>query len=316
MNNGTKIILVLIALLGLGGYFLSRSTSEKTMATTSTHVAQTARCPRVASTTVVGNEPDPIYDINSNIVSLQNVVPGTPVTYSFTINDNQNRIIKDFKVEREKLLHLIVVRKDLTEFQHVHPTFDSNSGKFTISDLTFPSAGEYRLFADFAPQCGPIDAEGSPLPLNKSEDIRVKGVYNPITLGADSMTNTIDGYVINLNTKPHPLTKGANMFTFAVSQNGKPVTNLEDYLGALGHAVILKEGTLDYIHTHALEGASSSQNGTINFHVEFPSAGKYKVFMQFQRNGTVETSQFVVSINNVTGGSMEASPSMQHSMHQ
>jgi hypothetical protein len=229
------------------------------------------------------------------------VQASSSTAYSFKIIDDQGNTLKDFQMEHEKLLHLIVVRKDLNEFQHVHPTLDATTGIFTLSDLTFPSSGAYRIFADFTPISAQMDASGQPMNVVSSEDMAVAGAYSPQPLGTTETTKTFDGYMVTLTTDPKAPLSGTVMLMFAISKNGKPVADLQDYLGALGHSVILKEKTLDYIHTHAIETPSSKQNGTITFHVEFPSAGNYKVFMQFQDQGKVTTTNFVVPITQGAG---------------
>ena len=308
MNYIIKIIIPLVLLIGLAGYLSTKTPAIKDVATAPSPVAKMYCRERGVLATTAGTTNSPSYCIESNS-AVSTVTPLVPFTYSFSIVDNNGNVLKDFTIEREKLLHLIVVRKDLQEFQHVHPVFAPATGMFTLSGLTLPTAGDYRIFADFTPKNAPLDAEGAPVPTNTFEDAVAEGAYAPQQLGHDSASDTVDDYSVLLATAPQQLTKGANMFTFTVTRNGTPVTNLEDYLGALGHAVILKEGTLDYIHTHALANTSSSQNGTIKFHVEFPSAGKYKVFMQFQHQGKILTSSFVVSVTDVTGAAM------QHEMH-
>ena len=61
-------------------------------------------------------------------------------------------------IVHEKIMHFIVIRKDLANFQHVHPDFNSSTGEFTLSNLTLPSDGEYRLFADFTPTASQMNA--------------------------------------------------------------------------------------------------------------------------------------------------------------
>ena len=100
------------------------------------------------------------------------------------------------------------------------------------------------------------------------------------------------------------------MLMFDLNRNGAPVTNLQNYLGALGHSVILREGTLAFIHAHPMED-HGEQTGEMGFMVEFPEAGKYKVFMQFQHESKIITSNFVV---NVAKGSGMPMPKMDHSM--
>jgi len=223
--------------------------------------------------------------------------PNTTSTYSFRIVDDMGNTVKDFAVTHTKIMHVIVVRKDLSEFQHVHPDFNATTGEFTLPDLVFPSDGEYRIFADFAPTSAPMGPDGILLAVTLDEDVQVGDMakYVPQQIGSGERTNTFDGYAVTLATAPQELVAGQMAhLEFTIEQNGKKVTDLEQYLGALGHSVILKEGTLDFLHVHPLE--QTAQSGTVTFMATFPEAGKYKVFTQFQRAGKVFTTDFVVSV--------------------
>ena len=76
---------------------------------------------------------------------------GAEAPYSFFIVGKDGKILKDFALAHEKLLHLIVVRKDLGDFQHLHPELNTKTGEFSLNDLTLPTDGAYRIFADFTP---------------------------------------------------------------------------------------------------------------------------------------------------------------------
>lgn len=232
-----------------------------------------------------------------------------PSEYSFSIIDDQGNAIKDFDTTHTKQMHVIVVRKDLKYFQHVHPSFDETSGNFSFTDLTFPADGEYRIFADFAPVGVMKDPMGLPLMVTLSEDVKVGMAYTPEPLGGEAKTKTFDGYQVSLSVLN--ASAGESMLLFDIKQNGKPVTDLEEYLGALGHSVILKEGTLDFIHAHPVEAGAQKQ-GAIGFMVNFPESGKYKVFTQFQRSGEVVTADFVVSAQKSSSSMDESVPVMQH----
>ena len=90
----------------------------------------------------------------------------------------------------------------------------------------------------------------------------------------------------------------------------KQSITLEKYLGALGHSVILKEGALDYIHTHTGEQSSAGgqmehnvrstntrpQTNKIDFSTTFPDKGIYRIFTQFQHKGKVITTTYTVEV--------------------
>lgn len=228
-----------------------------------------------------------------------------PATYSFSIIDDQGNTLKDFAITHTKPMHVIVVRKDLKYFQHVHPEFDQVTGTFTLKNLTFPADGLYRIFADFA----------APLPVTLSEDVPV-GVgaqYIPQALGLEEKTKTFDGYQVSLSSDQLLVAGKEVMLMFDLKQNGQPITDLQEYLGALGHSVVLREGNLDFIHAHPMEDSKRPQTGEVGFMVGFPEAGRYKAFTQFQRDGKVFTTDFVVTV--AQGMDMQSMPGMDHSMH-
>lgn len=223
--------------------------------------------------------------------------PNTSTSFAFSIVDDQGNTVKDFRIAHDMLLHLIIVRKDLMEFQHLHPELNTSTGTFTLSDLTFPSAGEYRIYADFIPTSAQIGTDGIPLNVVLNEDIKVEGNYTPQSLSIGTMTKTFEGYDITLSTDPTSLsTSSTGMLSFTIKKDGRLVTDLEPYLAALGHSVVIRENTLDYIHAHAIQEPSAIQTGIIDFHTDFPSGGKYKVFTQFKHNEKVITSDFVISV--------------------
>ena len=78
--------------------------------------------------------------------------PDKPSELLFAVADDNNVVLKNFEIVHEKILHLVVVRKDRTNFQHVHPVFDPATGKFSLKGFRFPTAGQYRIFADFTPK--------------------------------------------------------------------------------------------------------------------------------------------------------------------
>jgi hypothetical protein len=257
------------------------------------------------------------YCIKSDLATMP-LAPNTPVPFTFSIIDDQGNTLKDFEIAHDMLLHLIVVRKDLANFQHLHPNFNATSGAFILSDLTFPTAGEYRIYADFLPKGMQMGPDGMPLNVVATQDTTVTGTYTPQALVPTPFTKTFDAYTVTLKTDPvKPVAGSMAVFSFTVRKDGKLVTDLQPYLAALGHSVVLREGTLDYIHAHALQQPTDKQVGTVDFHIDLSQGGNYKVFTQFKHQDKVITTDFVVT---VAGGSSQASPAqntqnMDHSMH-
>ena len=310
MNSKILTIGIIVLLIAVGAvYFMSKN---------STSPAATEYCSQdgtLSNTQAIQSHRS--YCIKSNIATTH-LMPNEPVSFQFSIVDDQGNTLKDFQMTHDMLLHLIVIRKDLANFQHLHPELDASTGTFTLSNLTFPTSGSYRLYADFTPKGAMMGPDGIPLGVTLIQDASVIGNYTAQALKLDPTTKTFDGYNVTLTADPKVLVAGTDMLSFTIKKDGKSVTDLQHYLAALGHSVIIREGTLDYIHAHAVQAPTDVQNGTIDFHVEFPSEGTYKVFTQFKHQDKVVTTDFVVS---VTGGAPRTPPMqtemkiMDHSMH-
>jgi hypothetical protein len=152
--------------------------------------------------------------------------------------------------------------------------------------LSLPAGGSYRAFADFAPTGG----AGTTLGV----DLAVPGPFEPVE-HAPSRTAQVDGYTVELTGELVP--GRASPVTLTVSKDGRPVTDLQPYLAAYGHLVALREGDLAYLHVHP-DGAPGDgvtpAGPQIEFVAEVPSAGSYRLFLDFQRDGVVGTAEFTV----------------------
>jgi hypothetical protein len=198
---------------------------------------------------------------------------GRAQTLRFRVLDEKGQPVRDFEHEHGSKLHLIIVRRDLTGYQHVHPHLAAD-GTWSIP-LTLPHPGAYRAFADF-------HTGGRALTLGA--DLFVPGDFQPQALPAHSSTATTDGYDVTL-TEATP-----GKLHFAVSRGGREMTDIQPYLGARGHLVALRQGDLAYLHVHPEEGPTPGAG--VSFEAEFPSAAKYRLYLQFKHAGRVHTAEF------------------------
>lgn len=191
-----------------------------------------------------------------------------------------------YEKEHGKELHLIVASQDLTTYRHLHPTRAKDGTWSTPVEL--PEAGGYRVFADFKP----ADAkEGMTL----GADLAVAGTYVPRSLPEPSRKASVDGYEVSLKGELKP-GKAADV-TLDVEKNGKPVTDLQPYLGSYGHLVALRSGDLAYLHVHPTgepgDGRTKPGPG-VSFAATAPSGGAYRLFLDFKHEGEVRTAAFTV----------------------
>jgi len=184
----------------------------------------------------------------------------------------------------DKDLHLIVVRRDLTGYQHVHPNLGAD-GVWEVP-VRAPAAGQYRVFADFQPR----DRDRA---LTLGADLPAAGHYEPVRLPAPSSTASADGYTVTVDGELVPGT--SSTLTLTVARDGVPVSDLQPYLAAFGHLVALRDGDLAYLHVHpdGHPGDGHTSSGPeIVFHVEVPTAGSYRLFLDFQHQDVVRTVAF------------------------
>ena len=194
----------------------------------------------------------------------------------FTISDEAGDAVRDFDVAHERRMHLIVVRRDLTGFQHLHPELGAD-GAWT-TPVRLPEAGSYRVFADFT-------HEGRAFTLGG--DLRVDGDADLTPLPEPAPAAPAGGgYEVRLDA--HGAAPGAEAeLDFTITRDGEAITP-EPYLGAGGHLVALREGDLAFLHVHPTEGTA--------FAATFPTAGRYRLFLQFQHEGTVRTAAFTLPV--------------------
>jgi hypothetical protein len=205
--------------------------------------------------------------------------PATPVTFRILGPDGE--AVTAFDESHDEDLHLIAVRRDLADFQHVHPSLASD-GTWTIALALTP--GTWRLFADFVPAA---DGENRTL----GADLAVPGDYDPVPLPAASRTSEVDGYTVSLDGDLVP--GHESELSFRVSSGGGPVTDLQPYLGAYGHLVVLRGGDLAYLHVHPADGATEA-GPDVPFSATAPSPGTYRLFLDFRHGGAVHTAAFTV----------------------
>ena len=192
-------------------------------------------------------------------------------TVRFRIVDERGDTVRDFDVEHEKRMHLILARRDLTGFQHLHPE-QAADGTWS-APVRLGEPGSYRLFADFS---------HDETPRTLAADLRVDGAADLRPLPAPRSTAVSDGgYDVRLD-------RSGDELNFAITRDGKPVQT-EPYLGAGGHLVALREGDLAFLHVHPTGDGP-------NFEVEFPTPGRYRLFLQFKHEGRVQTAAFTQEV--------------------
>ena len=256
---------------------------------------------------------------------------GKPATWTLQINDAKTgQPVKDFSVVHDKLMHLIVVSRDLTWFNHIHPEYKGN-GTFKVT-ATLPRAGSYKLYADYTPkgktqEVAPHEFSTVGTPISSTNvsltPDKMNGAWmtKKVMAHPEGEPNAKGGamYEVALMPMPFPAKAGADtMLHFQVRDaKGTPVKDLQPYLGAMGHAVILSNDTKQYLHSHPMAAEEAgkphdmskmgdmsqmkhsappkSGGPDVMFHTNMPASGNYKAWGQFMHRGKIITAAFVVN---------------------
>jgi hypothetical protein len=164
--------------------------------------------------------------------------------------------VESFEVVHDKKYHLFVISQAMTSFQHLHPEQRSD-GRWAI-DVTLPQPGYYTIISDFVPTGGSPQLMARPFV--------TAGFTGDLTdaaarLVADAtMTSTVDGMTASVTLDPIPLVAGEYghlQFTLKDATTGQPITDLQPYLGAFGHTLIMSGDMRDVVHSHPSPGPES-----------------------------------------------------------
>ncbi len=239
--------------------------------------------------------------------------PGVESTLRFRITAPDGKPVTLLEIVHEKLLHLLMVSNDLAWFAHEHPTIQAD-GSFTLA-FTFPHGGAYTLYHDFTPPR--VGMQVVPVEIQVLGDSPPAA---PLTV-SKSRAQTVDGYTVELRTASPVKSIQMQSLAFRVSRAGGPVRDLEPFLGAMGHLIMISQDRKNFVHSHPLEplkGNSSERelpNGPeVVFNAQFPVPGLYKAWGQFQHQGRVITAPFVFEVLSPIGASakpLESAPGKQ-----
>lgn len=184
-------------------------------------------------------------------------------------------VVKALDIVHERPLHLFIVSSDFVFFKHVHAESVTNG----VADVRVGiPPGEYMLIADFVPTGGVPQlvhrslispgvraAPAKRAPLWVAGGIRAKPVTNALQAG----------------------TEGAVRFVLTATDDGRPILDLEPYLGAPAHLLLVNENLTEAVHAHAAERTGAVPE--LSFTFTLPVHGTYQGWLQLQRAGTVIT---------------------------
>ncbi|MGH3798847.1 MAG: hypothetical protein ACRDTD_01715 [Pseudonocardiaceae bacterium] len=203
---------------------------------------------------------------------------GETTNFLFTVFTANGKPVTDF-ARNPNRMNLVVVRRDMSGYQHLHPIM-APDGTWSVP-LQLDKPGSYRAFAEFLP-------ESATTPVILGVDLDVPGLVEPGPIPKISSTAEVDDYTV---VGTGDLIAGSvSQLWMHVIRDDVPVTDLDTYLGNAARLVILREGDLAYLQVRPIAGPR--RDTTIGFEIEAPTAGYYRMFVEFQHHGRVRTAEF------------------------
>jgi hypothetical protein len=240
-----------------------------------------SKCPRCGMALVPG-----IPDFREYPVRIETkpkrLVPGGDAQMIFEVLDPKTRKrVNRFEMMHEKLFHLFIVSQDLQYFAHEHPVLEPDS-RFRF-ETKLPKAGMYRVLSDFYP------SGGTPQLIPNTVFVPGKGTFTP-HLRPNLEPKEGENVHVALTLEPsQPLAGFKTLLFFDLT----PHDGFEQYLGAWGHMMAASEDLVDMIHTHPFIADGGPK---VQFNMIFPRPGIYRVWVQFQRKGVVNTVSYDIPV--------------------
>ena len=219
------------------------------------------------------------------------VRPGEPTAITITVRDADGAAVDDLVRTHQVWMHLIVTRADLGTFAHLHPEPTGEPGVFEV-EATFPTAGAYALHAEMRRQ-------GQLADVLDEHSVSVAGdppPAVPVPTG-DVRAATVGG--VRMALDGDAVVGDTSDLTLRVPDD------LQPYLGAAGHVVVMRADGTGFQHRHAetddgrgrpVQALPGTEFGPdLDLHVRFDLAGTYRLWAQMRlADGRVVTAPFVV----------------------
>lgn len=250
---------------------------------------QPGKCRRCGMTLVAGIPDEREYKVELT-TQPRVLAPNEDIKLKFNVEDpDTNKTVQDFTVMHEKLYHLFLVSQDMQFFRHVHPEKQPD-GSFVL-DAKFPHPGLYRVLSDFYP------TNGTPQLIARTVMVPGEGFkLTPAKLTADVEPKQTENLHVELAMDPpQPLAGFKTIMFFKLTPN----EGIEQYIGAWAHVMAASSDLIDMIHTHPIYVTDPDDGAykQIQINMIFPRVGMYRVWIQFQRHGIVNTAAFNIPVD-------------------
>ena len=228
-----------------------------------------------------------------------NTRAGVPTRVIVTVLDTDTgEPVEDLTRSHQAWMHFIATREDLGTFTHVHPEPTGEPGELAVQ-ITFPTPGRYIVNTEFRRQ-GQMDD------VHQRQLVTVSGtIPEPVTLAVGPRVTIVDGLRVELGGEARVGEPSDLHFAFTDAATGRPVDDLQPFLAAAGHVVVMRADGSTFAHEHAevdddrgrpvFAMPGTTFGPELDVHAEFDTPGTYRLWGQFRlASGDVLTVPFTV----------------------
>ena len=267
---------------------------------------QSGKCPRCGMNLVLGTP----FDMRDYRLEFQTVPPVVQADRKIAllfkvVHPATGEQVKKFELVHDRPYHVFVISQDMNQFFHIHPE-QRPDGTWAV-DVTLPQPGYYKVLSDFLPSGGSSQFIARPIvTAGYTGDLIASSAH----LEADrSLTKTVDDLTAEVTYDPKRFVAGLyGHLTFHLTDTatGQPISDLQTYLGAFGHTLIMSEDMVDYVHSHPVEmlppGANLEElrgGPNVMFEGLMPKPGQYRAWTQFRRHDKIHTFTYTFTVIDV-----------------
>jgi Cu+-exporting ATPase len=224
---------------------------------------------------------------------------GVPTRVIATVVDaGTGEPVEGLTRSNEAWMHFIATRADLGTFTHVHPEPTGRPGELAV-EVTFPTPGTYIVNTEFRQR-------GQLADVHQCQLVTVPGdAPAPTVLRASPRTTVVDDVEVELEGRARVGETSDLHLTFTDAATGRPIDDLQPYLAAAGHVVVMRGDGTTFAHEHAEVDDDRSRpvfampgqrfGPELRVHARFDAPGVYRLWGQFRlADGDVLTVPFTV----------------------
>ena len=223
---------------------------------------------------------------------------GQAMTLTLDLSDGSTGLpIDDLITHHDSLLHLVVISADGAFYTHVHPA-RSAPGRFAIP-ITPDRPGRYTAYAEIERR------DSGTQVIARDFVVGGTGAGRPGQFQGIGSERQIGDLQVKVASSLANLQAGKQAtFTFSFSKDGKPVDDLQPWLGMAGHMIARSADGAIFAHIHALgpmAPAGILETGInygpdIQFVYTFPQPGRYQIWGQFRHAQQIVTVPIEVEV--------------------